>query len=208
MRKEGKIIILISLGLLLAACHKSSPRATAPLPGPPPVTLPAPPPAINKLEVGERKFWAGNYAEAAQLLEAYLVENPNASDADEATFRLGITYALNSKTLQDAAMAQSRLKMLVDQFPHSIYKPEAEFLLSLQSGIEQLRRDILDREKRILELNQILRAENRRVTEREAGIRDRDEKIKERDEKIRKLTQELDQLKKIDLERRPSLPPR
>ena len=208
MRKEWKILILISLSLLLAACHKSPPRTTAPLPTPPPISIPAPPPPPNKLEVGEQKFLAGNYPEAAKLLEAYLVENPNAADIDTATFRLGIAYALVAKTPQDMALAQSRLRVLVSQFPQSIYRPQAQLILTLQSDLEQLRRDIQDREKSILMLDQKLRAENRKVAEREAGIRDREEKIKERDEKIRKLTQELDQMKKIDIERRPSLPPR
>jgi tetratricopeptide (TPR) repeat protein len=207
MRKEWKILILISLCLLLTACHKSPPKATPPLPTPPPMTIPAPPPPPNKLEVGEQKFLAGNYPEAAKLLEAYLVENPNAADTDKATFRLGIAYALIGKTPQDMALAQSRLRVLVNQFPQSIYKPQAELILTLQSDLEQLRRNIQDRDKSILILDQRLRSENRRVAEREAGIRDREEKIKERDEKIRKLTQELDQMKKIDLERRPSLPP-
>ena len=38
-------------------------------------------------------------------------------------------------------------------------------------------------------------------------VRDRDERIREREDRIKRLTNELEKLKKIDMERRPSRPP-
>jgi hypothetical protein len=205
MLKEGRVLILVFLCSGFSACHKAPSKVAVPTP--PPMILPAPPSPMNKLELGEQQFIAGNYEEATRLLEAFLAENANAAGRDKASFRLGVAYALTAKTPPERARAEAQLKLLVSQYPQSDFRPQAELILSLESDIEQLRRDIFDRDNKILDIAEQLHLENTKASEREKALRDREEKIKERDEKIRKLTQELDQLKKIDLQRRPSLPP-
>ena len=176
MKLKRSMRILFLLCLILGACHKRPPKA---------IKSPSPP-APTRLELANNNYEAGRYSEAALAYQAYLDENPKAADRDQMLFKLGIAYALAGNTPLDLTKAQTQLRTLVIEYPRSRYKPEAEYILSLQADVEKLRLEARDRDER---------------------IRARDGMIRERDEKIRRLTQELERLKKIDLERRPSRPP-
>lgn len=173
--------------LMLSACHKKPAKI-------------AQPPSPTKLEIGNGSFDAGQYLAAAQSYEAYLKENPAAADRDQAFLKLGIAYGLSGDSPQDLARAESQFRALVVQFPKSRYKPEAEYILSLQTDVEKLRLDLQKTEDDLQSKDVVIRNQDER-------LRDRDERIKERDEKIHRLTQQLERLKKIDLEERPSRPP-
>jgi outer membrane protein assembly factor BamD (BamD/ComL family) len=168
--------ILFLLCLTLAACHKKPSKAARPTPA----SAPA------RLEPANNDYEAGRYPEAALAYQAYLDQNPKAARRDEALFKLGIATVLSGSSPQSWIKAQAPLQTLVAEYPRSRYRPEAEYILTLQTEVEKLRLDSRDRDEK---------------------IRARDGMIRERDEKIRRLTQELERLKKIDLERRPSRPP-
>ena len=70
------------------------------------------------------------------------------------------------------SQAEADFKNLMARFPESPYRPQAEFILSMQAQIDRLKSD-----------------------------------VKERDSKIHELTEELQKLKAIDMQRRPSRPP-
>jgi hypothetical protein len=188
-------VILLGLCFTLGACHKQ-PRATAPpsppVPAPPsstqPTPSPTPPPipepkpatpAPDYFQQGEVYFEKGYYAEAAESYENYLLKNPEEKNQDRVLFRLAISYALPGYPVHDPQKAMSLLKRLTASFPDSPYKPQAQFILELQTELEKLK----------------------------AEVRERDERVRERDERIKRLTNELEKLKKIDMERRPSRPP-
>ncbi len=174
--------------LVMTACHRK------------PARVALRPPVPTKLEIGNNSFDAGQYLIAAQSYEAYLKENPGAADRDQALFRLGIIYGLSGNGSEDITRAEGQFRALVSQFPQSRFKPEAEYILSLQTEVEKLRLN-LRKNTDDLESKDIV------IKDQDEKLRDRDDRIKDRDEKIRRLTQELERLKKIDLERRPSHPP-
>ncbi len=184
--KSVRILFILWLPcLIVGACHKKPPTVT--------VRPPPKPPLPSSLEIANESFDSGLYDEAARSYEAYLNEDAAAADHDQALFKLGLSYALAGKIPEDFNRAQIQLRTLVTQFPRSRYRPEAEYILSLQTDIEKLRLGLRENEEGI--------------RSRDTMIHERDERIKERDEKIRRLTQELERMKKIDLERRPSRPP-
>jgi outer membrane protein assembly factor BamD (BamD/ComL family) len=147
----------------------------------------------SQLEVGDDSFLTGNFADAALSYQTYLAGNLNAQDRDRAMFKLGLAYVMVDKSPQSIAKAQDQFRALIHQFPKSRYRPEAEYILFLQTELDKAQGD--------------LRKRNVNARERNEKIKDMTEKIKERDDKIRQLTEELERMKKIDLERRPSRQP-
>ena len=169
---SGRIVFFLVILLLPAwACRKNPPRIPSP---------PAPTPAPSKLEIGNASFNGGLYREAAESYEAFVRENPDAANLDEVLFRLGIAYGLAGSSPENFKNTQNELRALIIRFPKSRYRPEAEYILTLQAEILKLR----------------------------LNVRDRDALMLDRDERIRRLTLELERMKKIDLERRPTRPPR
>lgn len=125
----------------------------------------------GNLELGKLYFRLGKYTQAAKELDVvYLNSNPDAKDRDEALFLIGLCRALAGDG-RDLHQAEAAFKRLISEFPNSVYKSQAEFLLGLQAQIDKLRTD-----------------------------------VKERDEKTKSLSEELQVLKEIDLQRRPSRP--
>lgn len=150
-----------------------TPAITAPLEPAPeaPVAAPSEMPESDSLNLGEASFRTGSYSKAARSFEAYLRQNPGGPDRDAALFRLGLSFALADGSGRSMRRAEEALKRLVSEFPESLYRGPAEFIIGLQSQVESLKAD-----------------------------------IKERDAKIKLLGDELQKLKEIDLQRRPSRP--
>ena len=173
---KSSLRILFLLCVTLTACHKKPPKTASPSSASPPA----------RLELANHDFEAGRYMESARAYQAYLDENPKAAGRDEVLFKLGIATALSGDSPQSLIKAQAPLQTLIAEYPQSRYRPEAEYILSLQTEVEKLRLESRDRDEK---------------------MRAQDGMIRDRDEKIRRLTQELERIKKIDLERRPSRPP-
>ncbi len=198
MKTRLLIVILMGFSLALGACHKKPRVATAPA-APPPAPTPAPPPdpkplpplepnapPVDYFQQGEEYFESGDYARAVEAYEKFLTGNTVDKNQDRALFHLAISYALPGTPPHDIQKGMTVLKQLVTLFPESPLKPQAQFVLDLQGEIEKLRTDGKEKEER---------------------IKDRNERIREQDERIKRLTSELEKLKKIDMERRPSRPP-
>jgi tetratricopeptide (TPR) repeat protein len=193
-----RILPLLSLALLMSwGCFLRKSSVTPPAPPapaaapaevaappavtPPPIAIPPAPlesapiaktiTTPSSLEVGELNFQIGNYLQAIRAYDAYLGDNPKSKDRDKALFHLGLSRALANDQTRNLRRAEAAFRRLILEFPDSIYKNQAEFILGLQGQIEKLRTD-----------------------------------VKERDEKIRKLSEELQVLKEIDMQRRPSRP--
>jgi tetratricopeptide (TPR) repeat protein len=187
-----RILPLLSLALL-ASWGCFSKKTAVPTPPPSARAEPAPPavtPTIarqpaplesapidrtinspSNLELGEMNFQVGNYSRAARAYEAFLRNNPKSKHRDQALFHLGLSRALADDNSRDLRRAEAVFKRLIAEFPDSLYRKEAEFILGLQSQIDKLRADAIEREQ-----------------------------------KIKKLSEELQVLKDIDLQRRPSRP--
>jgi tetratricopeptide (TPR) repeat protein len=217
-KRRGGVTFVYRIGLLLlclvpAGCHRGTPAAAG---LPPPPTFPAP-----TLEVAEAFYGAGDYAGATQAYETYLKENPSAEDRDKALFRLAMSYALLGNSPESFRKAQNLLRTLFTQFPRSQYKPEAQYILSLQADIDRMKVDIREKDDLIREQSEappqvekvtgakdrVNRAGDKALREKDKALREKDKIIQEKEEKILKLTQELERMKKIDLQRAPSRSP-
>ena len=206
----------ILLGLLPAGCHRP-PHSVAVPPAVPTAT-----PAPSLLELGDSHFGDAKYHDAALAYEGYLHENPNANDCDAALFRLALSYGLDPEVPEGYRMAQKQLILLVTQYPRSPYKPQAQYILSLQGDIERMRVDLQEKLSQVPDhveppaekaapVDEADKAQRQKdrvlIRQKEKIIQDQEREIQEKDEAIRKLTEELERIKQIDLQRRPSRPP-
>jgi len=173
-------LLLPGLLLSLPACHKKAPApvtpAAAPVaapaappapkaiipepPAPAPDDPPAPePPATTEptlLEVGMAQFQAGDYAMASQSLEDFLHQHPDAPGREPALFFLGLSRTLAQDTSRNRVQAEAALKRLAAEFPQSVYRRPAEYLLRLQARIDRLAAEAKEREERIRQLEKEL----------------------------------------------------
>lgn len=199
------ILLLLSTPLLLGACAKK--------PRPVPVSVPAAPPAPDYFKEGEERFESGNFDGAAAAYEKFL-NGGRGAHRDKAMFRLALTHYLPDTSLQDPQRARTLLRRMVEEFPASPYRSQAEFILDLENEIEGLRMEAAGNVARIEELmsdmermrGELLHERQTEVGKLQADLRERDEKIKRMSGEIEKLATELEKLKKIDMERRPSRP--
>jgi outer membrane protein assembly factor BamD (BamD/ComL family) len=122
--------------------------------------------------LGQNYFQSGNYVEAARSYETYLRVNLSGPEQDQALFRLALSHSFPDSPIRDLPQAQTLLQQLINRYPRSPFKPQAEFLLGLQGEVDRLRTDVA-----------------------------------KRDDRIRELSRELERLKQIDMQRRPSRPP-
>ena len=185
--KRGAGLILASVLLLCAACHKK-PRPVMPAPpdpaaepppiaaAPPPVPAPSAPPVLPSapppplpapfLDEAERDFESGRYGEAARAYQKHLVTASSDSGKDRALFRLAISSVLSDPGPEADGRALTHLKQLVTRYPSSSYVAEARLILGLMQEVLQLKAD-----------------------------------AKEREERAKRLAGELERLKKIDMQR-------
>jgi outer membrane protein assembly factor BamD (BamD/ComL family) len=147
---------------------------------------PAVPVPAAYLKQGEISFEKGELGQAVIAYENYLRQTPNPKDHDRVLFRLALAYAIPGHPSHNPERSTELFNRLVALFPQSRLKPQAEYILRLQAESENLKT-----------INESAQAE---LEKTRAGVRERDERIK-------LLREELDKLKKIDLERRPSRPP-
>lgn len=175
--------LLVLLLLLLPGCHKKGTPSPAAAPAPAPAAaaeaaaaapeaiIPEPPepapeaePAApaeeaaepTLVEVGMAQFQAGDYALASQSLEAFLRQHPEAPDREPALFFLGLSRALAQDASRSLVQAEAALKRLAAEFPQSVYRRPAEYLLRLQARIDRLTAEAKEREERVRQLEEEL----------------------------------------------------
>jgi len=214
------VSVLLLSGAILSACHRKPAGVAAPAAPPP-----QPPPSAD---TAEKHFKAGEYLGAAQAYESYLKANPQIPDRDRILFRLAISYALAGGEPENFRKAQNLLRTVFTQFPDSPYRTETEYILSLHADIDRLRVDLREKMDRVHEQDGILQQQAKSMEEKDKTIQDREKALRDKDrilrekeralnerdkaleelqDKVLKLTEELDRMKKIDLQRRPSRPP-
>lgn len=172
-------LLMASCGLLALACH-SKPRT------------PAPP---NYYQTAETSFEAGDYAAALAAYETYLRQNPAAPNRDRALFRIGLGLALASAPLSDLSRSMESLKRLVNDFPLSQYRPQAELILKLEEELSRNQTQISESESQL----QGLTGDRERLQKETEKLR---AEVSQRDARIKQLRNELEQLKKIDFQKK------
>ncbi len=190
---------MISLLVLAGACHRK-PKVGTPAPplfahtiivSNPPPALPPPrrlilqpilvPLPLTPYQMAVRDFQDGKYDNAAKTFQDYL-DDPDSKSQDGALFYLAMCrtfLGLNNVSPKDIRQARDTYETLLARFPESPYRAPADILRRLleRIGSERLEQARLQKE------------------------------LKERDDQIEQLKDELQKLKDIDMQRRPSRPP-
>ena len=151
MRSKCLDVILLSAVLAAAGCHKRTP-VVASVPPPPPPPPPAPVITVSPLEEADRAFASGNYDEAARGYDNYLRATTSGGQRDDALFHLALTYALRPAPGTDWPRAIATLKQLLEEYPESAFKSQANLILSLRAELDQTAADSKQRELRIKQL--------------------------------------------------------
>jgi Tetratricopeptide repeat len=156
MRSKCLAALLLLAFLAAFGCHKRTPVvASPPPPLPPPAPAPTPPPpavAVSPLDQPDRAFASGNYDEAARGYEDYLRATTSGGQRDDALFHLALTYALRPAPGTDWPRAIATLKQLVEEYPDSAFKSQANLILSLRAELDQVAADSKQRDLRIKQL--------------------------------------------------------
>jgi hypothetical protein len=187
------------------SCQQKQPVAVTPPPPPPP----PPPPVLTLAQQGDNYFDAGDYGRALGAYSEYLREQPSGPEGDRALFRLALIHALPDSDVTDGAVeeqerAVAHMRELVSRFPQSPLRPQAQLYVQLQEQILALRSEIAQSRIQVEVLSsqiaEIKQAGGEEVEQLRSGL-------KEREQRVRQLTEELNQLKAIDMQRR-TTPPR
>jgi hypothetical protein len=164
MRTKCIGAVVLCAAFAVAGCHKA-PKHTpvvavppaplpaptsAPAPSPPPPPAPPPPP-VSPLEAPDRAFAAGNYDEAARGYENYL-RGTSGGLRDQALFHLALTYALRPAPATDWPHAMATLKQLLEEYPDSTFRAQANLILGLRADLDQAASDVRQREQRLKQL--------------------------------------------------------
>jgi hypothetical protein len=166
MRSNCVAVIALSVLVGAVGCKKRVPIAPLPPPAakapatnvpavtpPAPVataTAPTPPP--SPLDQANRAFVAGSYDEAARIYEDLLRTTPSGGEGrDEALFRLGLIYASRPAPV-DWPRVVDTFKKLIDEYPNSPLKPQANLILSIRAEVDQASLDIKQKDQRIRQL--------------------------------------------------------
>jgi hypothetical protein len=169
MRTKCIGAVLLSAALGLAACHKApkhtpvaaippalppapAPPVTAPVSVPPPAPTPPPVP-VSPLEQPDRAFASGNYDEAARGYENYLRTTTSGGEREQALFHLALTCVLRPAPATDWPRAIATFKQLIEEYPDSPLKAQANLILTLRTDLDQVASDIRQRDQRLKQLS-------------------------------------------------------
>ncbi len=125
----------------------------------------------------EALWRAGDDAAAAAAFEDRLA----GGSTDLVIFQLALVYASPASAVHDPARSAELLRRLIDDYPKSRYRSSAAAVLALGVELERLRLETSSGDR-----------ETRRLRGRAAELQER----------IDKLTGQLEEMKRIDLERR------
>jgi hypothetical protein len=191
--------LFLMLAIVGAGCRKK----VAVMAPPPP-----PPPAPSFLAIGDAAYAARNFSGAVEAYENFLKANAQAPERDRALFRIAMAYSVKESPLHDAARALESFRQVATAHPTSPYATEAKLYLNLNEELTAQQQAVAERSRRIEQLESDLAAlkmDNERTAEELLKIKTDTAK---REERIRQVTAELERLKAIDMQRRPTKPVR
>ncbi len=185
MRRELALVLTPALVAALAACTSS--RAT-----------------------GDRAFAAGDYPAAAAAYEGALQHDPNARSDALLLFRLGLAYADADTPVYEPERAVELLREVVARFPKDRAAERAAQLLPhlerevrLEATVASERRRVADLEAQLAKALEEAHALNAEVAAREEQLARLRAALADAQAQARRVREELEQLKRIDLQRRP-----
>lgn len=160
--------------------------------------------------VADRAFASGDYAAAAAAYEEALRTDPRAKRDAALCLRLGIVYARPGTPAHDPGRAASVLKDVATRFPRSIEAVQASLLVPGLEHETVLMTELAAGRTRISALQAELTAAQDQGRGCEAAAKAAGDQIQrlrtslaDKEAQLRRVRDELDQLKRIDLQRAP-----
>ena len=198
-RQWGSVLPVSLLCLLLSGCIStwSSPARTA-----------------------DRYFDAGAYARAAQAYQSLVDSGEAFPDRDRAIYQLAFSYFIRSNPQHDPAAAHKYFTLLEQEYPQSPYTPRARTLLDtmeqgesvqarlelerrrskeLLNSLETLRRHLDFANSAALESDNQTAGLYRELDQQKLRLQELNKELAASSHRIRKLTEELEEIKKLDL---------
>lgn len=159
---------------------------------------------------GDRAFEAGDYPGAAAAYESALQRDPNARSDARLLLRLGLAYAEPESAVYEPQRALEVLRDVVTRFPKDRSAAQAALLLPHLEREVSLATALASERSRIADLEgQLVRALEEAHT-LDADVKAREEQLvrlraslADVQAQLRRVREELEQLKRIDLQRRP-----
>jgi len=160
--------------------------------------------------VADRAFASGNYAAAAAAYEEALRTDARAGRDPALCLRLGIAYARPGTPAHDPGRALAVLKDVTTRFPRSIEGAQASLLVPGLEHETVLTAELAAGQARIKTLEAELAAARDQGRGFEAAARAASEQVQrlraslaDKDTQLHRVRDELEQLKRIDLQRAP-----
>jgi len=149
------------------------------------------------------RLWRDGDVAAAVAAYERVADAASGRPLERALLRLGLAYAAPSSPVHDPARARARLARLVERFPSGRYREAAETLLQLVAAFEVAgeRAERLQAEHAEM-AGRVSAAEADLAVARTTLARIRAE-LADAQETVRRLRATLEELKRIDLGRRP-----
>jgi len=118
--------------------------------------------------------------------------------------------ALPASSSQNPGQSIAYLNELVAQYPNSPLRPQAEIIAHLEMEIQALQAEINQRGQQAESLSRQmdeLKQQQDATKQQQGELEQLRIDLKGRDDRIRQLSEELEKLKAIDMQRRPAAPP-
>jgi hypothetical protein len=155
------------------------------------------------MHTADRDFAAGSYPAATAGYEKALTATLSPEDHARALYRLGLVAALPGEAGYDPNRARQHLDLLLSRFPGSSYSVPARAILNLQDVAETAAKRAAELEAEVGRLRDEAKASASAVQARDALIARLRASLADSEAELKRVRSELDQLKAIDLRRRP-----
>ena len=160
--------------------------------------------------VADRAFNSGDYAAAAAAYEEALRTDPRARTDPAIYLRLGLAFARRGTAAHDPKRAAAVLRDLETRFPKTLEARQAALLIPELEYEGELEAEAALTAAKILDLQDALALLQGEVRTLETSAKASAEQIKrlraalaEREAQLKRVSDELEQLKRIDLQRAP-----
>ncbi len=158
----------------------------------------------------DREYRSGDYAAAAAAYEEAMRADPKAHDNPALCLRLGLSYARPGTPAHDPTRAAAVLRDLVTRFPKTREATQAAALIPQLDHEAALEAAAAVASVKIQDLEDALAMLQGEVRTLDAAVKAGSEQVQrlrallaEREAQLRRVRDELEQLKRIDLQRAP-----
>ncbi|MGE5234805.1 MAG: hypothetical protein ACM3O7_00465 [Acidobacteriota bacterium] len=155
------------------------------------------------VRTADRDFSQGKYAAASAGYQSALAGTLSPADQARALYRLGLLCALPGSDEYAPALARQRFNLLLERFPGSPYTLPARAMLALQDAADVAAARAATLEAEVSRLQGEAKLSESAAQAREAAIAHLRAGLADAEAQLKRVRSELEQLKAIDLRRRP-----